>query len=105
MFFFLISPLNMLWYSLEAPRQALLMSTTIYFFEETRKYISTLWLYKAPYIKLCSTFNIKTIPLIRPLLGSTEDGLNTKDGLNVSMSAGLKGLNRQLIIYFQPFYH
>ena len=32
---------------------------------------------KAPYWELCSSFNRETIPLIRPLLGSTKDGLNS----------------------------
>ena len=28
-------------------------------------------------MELCSTFNIKTAPLIRPILGSTEGGLHS----------------------------
>ena len=39
------------------------MSTTTYF----------LW---RPYVELCSTFNIKTMPKIRLLLGNTKRGLN-----------------------------
>ena len=31
---------------------------------------------KAHYLELCSTFNIKTTPLTRPLLGSTKGGLD-----------------------------
>ena len=40
--------------------------------------MSTFWLKKAPYLELCSTFKIKTILLIRPLLGSTKGGLNSR---------------------------
>ena len=40
---------------------------------------------KAPYQELCFTFNIKTAPLLRPLLGSTNVGLNSRILLYISM--------------------
>ena len=61
------------------------MSTTAYYFcEEKRKY-QYFWLKKkAPYLDLCSrVFNIKTVPLIRPLLGSIKGGLNSRSLLYI----------------------
>ena len=43
----------------------------------TEKY-QNFWLKKAPYLELHATFNDKTIPLIRPLLGSTKGGLYSR---------------------------
>ena len=63
----------------------LISSTYIFFWWRNKKNITTFWLKKNPpkqqqqkkkqkktYLVLCSTFNIKTTPLIRPLLGSTK---------------------------------
>ena len=54
------------------------MSTTTYFLWRNKKNFNTFWLKKASYLELCSTFNIKTAPLIRLLLGSTKGGLNSR---------------------------
>ena len=55
-------------------------STSTYnvFCEEIRK-ISVVFGWKTPYLELSSTFNVKTIPLIRPLLGSYKGGLQWVD--------------------------
>ena len=55
-------------------------STSTYnvFCEEIRK-ISVVFGWKTPYLELSSSFNVKTIPLIRPLLGSYKGGLQWVD--------------------------
>ena len=52
------------------------MSTTTSFFGGEIRKISVVWVVKAPDLELCFTFNIKTIPRIRPLLDSTKGDLN-----------------------------
>ena len=51
------------------------MSTTTLFLWRNKKKICNFWLKNASYLELCSAFNIKTAPLIRPFLDSTKDGL------------------------------
>ena len=45
---------------------------------------------------LCSTFNIKTAPLIRPLLGSTKGGLNSESLLYNTLRLKLPKNNKTL---------
>ena len=69
----------MLCYSFEAPRRGASNEyNNIFLFVEIRKYQYFLVEKKSPYLELCSTLDIKTAPLIRPLLGSTKDGLNSE---------------------------
>ena len=65
-------------YSLETPRRDVSneYSQHIFVGEIKKKIISTFWLIKAPYLGLCSTFNIKIAQLIRALLSCTKSGLN-----------------------------
>ena len=58
------------------------MSTTSYFLWRNKKNISTSLVEKT-YLELCSTFSIKTAPLIRQLLGSTKSGPNNEILLNI----------------------
>ena len=76
--FFLISPQkNMYWYPLEASCQGTSNEYHNIFFVEKKEKYQYFFAEKAPYLELWSTFNFKTTPQIRPLLGSTKGGLNS----------------------------
>ena len=60
-----------------------------------KKNISTLGLKKKkkkkkPFPVLCSIFNVKTVPLIDPILGSTKSGLNIRPSIKASADLSLK---------------